>query len=174
MTEEVHEMAQTRPPSPPFGQTVGEAQTALHQVIVDVLDRAGVTFDRWVAMNTLGTRGPAIARDELVQNLAYGLQSDASGASNLLDQLASGGLVRVTADAAGQDGPLVELTDTGRALHRTLRERVGHTSAALLDGLDPTQVQTTITVLRAVTQRAARYTSPREAGESRSGAAAGA
>lgn len=147
-------MAQTHTPSPHFGQTVGEAQTALHAVIVDVLDGAGVTFDRWVAMNTLATRGPAIARDELVRNLAYGLQSDAGAVSKLLDQLTSAGLLRVTADAAVQDGPLVELTDEGQALHRTARESVGHTSAALLDGLDPAQVETTITVLRAVTRRA--------------------
>ena len=139
---------------PTFGQAVGEAQTALRAVIVDVLQEAGTTFERWVALNTLATRGVAVARDELLRELAHGVQTDTMTISDLLDRLTSEGLVG-QADGAGPDGSsLVELTDQGRALHGALRETVRRTSEALLDGLDPSDLEITIAVLRAVTERA--------------------
>ena len=147
-------MTETTTVFPTLGQTVGEAQTALRAVIVDVLEGAGTTFDRWVALNTLVTRGPAVARGELLAELAYGLQTDGAAISELLDALSSAGLVRVTAGPGPEVGSMVELTDEGRTLHAALRETVRHTSAALLDGLDPAEVQTTIAVLQAVTERA--------------------
>ena len=76
---------------PTFGQAVGEAQTALRAVIVDVLQEAGTTFERWVALNTLATRGVAVARDELLRELAHGVQTDTMTISDLLDRLTSEG-----------------------------------------------------------------------------------
>ena len=61
---------------PTFGQAVGEAQTALRAVIVDVLQEAGTTFERCGLLNTLATRGVAVARDELLRELAHGVQTD--------------------------------------------------------------------------------------------------
>jgi len=145
---------QAPPPSPPFGQTVGEAQTALKVVLDHVLDEAGVTFGSWVTLNTLATQGPAIAGDELRSNLAQALQTDAGAISELLERLRSTGLVRLTTDAAPQEGALVELTTLGQVLHRSLRQSVGGASVKLLAGLDPSDVATTIRVLREVTERA--------------------
>jgi hypothetical protein len=60
---------------------------------------------------------------------------------------------RVTATAASDTCPLVELTDEGRAVHAVLRETFGHTSAAPLDGVDPAEIRTTRNPPRAVTRR---------------------
>jgi DNA-binding MarR family transcriptional regulator len=147
-------MTDTRVPPPPFGQTVGEAQTALKTVLDHVLDEAGTTFDSWVVLNTLATRGRAIASDELRSNLAQALQTDAGAISELLERLRSTGLVRLTADGGSREGPLVELTEEGQVLHRSLRQSVGGASAKLLAGLGPSDVETTIRVLREVTERA--------------------
>ena len=137
---------------PTFGQAVGEAQTALRAVIVDVLQEAGTTFERWVALNTLATRGVAVARDELLE-LAHGVQTDTMTISTSSTGSPEGLVGQ--ADGAGPDGSsLVELTDQGRALHGALRETVRRTSEALLDGLDPSDLEITIAVLRAVTERA--------------------
>jgi DNA-binding MarR family transcriptional regulator len=146
-------MTQTRA-VPTFGQAVGEAQTVLRAAIVDVLQEAGTTFERWVVLNSLVTRGAAVARDELLRELAYGLQTDTGAISDLLDRLASEGFVGPADRAAPDASSLVELTDEGRVLHTALRETVRHTNAALLDGLDPAEVEITIAVLRAVTERA--------------------
>jgi MarR family transcriptional regulator, organic hydroperoxide resistance regulator len=147
-------MTDTQVPPPPFGQTVGEAQTALKTVLDRVLDKAGTTFDSWVALNTLATQGPAIAGDELRSNLAQALRTDAGAISELVERLRSSGLVRLTADGGSREGALVELTEEGQVLHRSLRRSVGGASAELLAGLDPSDVETTIRVLREVTERA--------------------
>lgn len=147
-------MTDTQVPPPPFGQTVGEAQTALKAVLDRVLDEAGTTFDSWVVLNTLATQGPAIAGDELRPNLAQALQTDAGAISDLLERLRSSGLVRLTAAGGSREGALVELTEEGQVLHRSLRQSVGGASAKLLAGLGPSDLETTIRVLREVTERA--------------------
>lgn len=156
-------MTGTPPPPPPaFGQTVGEAQRALGAVLSGILDQAGTTFESWVALNTLATRGPAIPGDALRRDLADGLQADPSAISALLARLESTGLVHRTSGTGTGDGARVELTGEGQSFHRSLRESIGRSSAELLDGIDTDDVATTIEVLRAVTERArARRTTSR-------------
>jgi DNA-binding MarR family transcriptional regulator len=95
-----------------------------------------------------------LARDELCRELAYGLQTEAVAVSELLDQLASTGIVRVPADGERQDGALVELTGEGRALYRAVRESIGRTTSQLFDGLNRGEVDATARLLREVTERA--------------------
>jgi MarR family transcriptional regulator, transcriptional regulator for hemolysin len=146
-------MTVTQPQPPLFGQTVGEAQTALKALIDSVLGEAGTDFDSWLALNLLATSGPAIPSDAFHRDLAEALHTDQAAISDLVARLRSAGLVAITS-GMGADGALIELTPEGQAFHGRLREAVGSASARLLSSLDPDDVQTTIKVLREVTSRA--------------------
>ena len=97
---------------PTFGQAVGEAQTALRAVIVDVLQEAGTTFERWVALNTLATHGVAVARDELLRELGARGADGHGDDLDLLDRLARGLVGR--ADGGGARCQLAGRADRRR------------------------------------------------------------
>jgi len=145
---------QPQPQPPLFGQAVGEAQTALKAAIDDVLAEAGTNFESWLALNLLATRGPAIPSNAYQQELVEGLRAEPRMVSELVARLQSTGLIVATRGTGVDGGGQVELTGDGKASHARLREAVARTSARLLSGFDPDDVQTTIKVLREVTSRA--------------------
>jgi DNA-binding MarR family transcriptional regulator len=147
-------MSGPQTPPPPFGQAVGEAQRALSALLYDLLEGQGTTFDRWVTLNTLATRGPAIPRGQLRRDLAEGLAVDAASVSELLDQLESSGLIQVSSEPAEHDSARIELTADGEALHRSLRESIGRLTVQVVGGLDPEDLRTAVGVLREATARA--------------------
>jgi DNA-binding MarR family transcriptional regulator len=142
-------MVDTRP-SPLFGQTVGEAQRALRALVDDVFDAAGTTFESWLVLNTLATQGPAIPGETLRRDLAYALSVPAGAVSDLLGQVESAGYIGISAGAGEQ----VSLTPEGVAFHRRLRESIAGASANALDGIDPRDIETTVSVLQKVKEQA--------------------
>jgi DNA-binding MarR family transcriptional regulator len=146
-------MPETQTPPPPFGQIVAVAQRALSAALDDLLHDAGVTFERWAALNMLAAGGSA-PRDALRRQLAEALRSGEGSIAELLDGLESDGLIRPAGDPGARVGTPVELTAEGAALHRRLRESIGRLTARILGGLDPRDVGITIRTLREVTERA--------------------
>lgn len=139
-------------PSPLFGQTVGEAQRALRALVDDVFDAAGTTFESWLVLNTLATQGQSIPSETLRRDLAYALNVEPDAVSILLGQVESAGYVGISRGEPG--GERVDLTPDGLAFHGSLRDRVASASANVLDGIDPGELETTVSVLRRVKEQA--------------------
>jgi hypothetical protein len=133
---------------PVNGQIIGETERSLAPLIGAILAEAGTDFPTWVALNVLNTNAEAVPAAALRDTLAARLASDNVSIPELLEQVASRGIVR-TAPGGG-----VELTAEGRALYQRVRDGVERTSAALYGGLDPDELATTRRVLVEVTRRA--------------------
>lgn len=136
----------------PFGQRLGEAARGARALLVHTLAGAAATFETWVVLNMLTTRGQSLRRDAIERELAAGLQTSVGEVANTIDQLASRGLIRVS--PAGDGNAEVALTAAGQAEYGRLRDAVNATTARLLGDFDPGEVQITVRVLTQVKERA--------------------
>jgi DNA-binding MarR family transcriptional regulator len=141
-------MTTTQTPPPAFGQTIGYAQRALNALLKTVLAKTDTSFETWVVLSILGTRGPAMQRAALHHDLAVGLELEPASVDELLERVESEDLIAITSDGT------VEPTATGAALYLRLRGSASELTAQVVRDLDPDDVQTTITVLRSATARA--------------------
>jgi DNA-binding MarR family transcriptional regulator len=141
-------MTTTRTQTPAFGQTVGYAQRALNALLKTVLAETDTSFQTWVVLSILGTRGPAMARDALRHDLAVGLELEPAAVDELLERVASEGLIAIASDGT------VEPTAAGATLYLRLRRSASELTAQVVRDLDPDDVQTTIAVLQSATARA--------------------
>lgn len=138
-----------------FGQTLAFAERTLTATLREHLAKRGIVPETWYALQ-LVARTPGIARSELSRDLAGSRNLDAGSAAELLARLEAEGLIR------GDER--VDLTAEGQALHRSLREYVSGPTVRLLSQFDPSDVETTIRTLQAITQRAAEEASAASAG----------
>lgn len=141
------------PPAPLFGQSVGEAQRALRAVADRVFDDADTSFESWIVLNTLATRGPAVDDAKLRRDLGYALTADADTIAGLLEDLRSSDMIRFSDDLAGSGGQ-VELTSAGASFHQQLRDSIASASARVTADIDPDELETTVNVLTAVKSHA--------------------
>jgi predicted transcriptional regulator len=141
-------MTTTQTQTPAFGQTVGYAQRALNALLKTVLAETETSFETWVVLSILGARGPAMQRDGLHHDLAVGLELAPAAVDELLERVASEGLIGIADDGT------VEPTATGAALYLRLRRSASELTAQVVRDLDPDDVQTTIAVLQSATARA--------------------
>ena len=146
-------------PSPLFGQfgtTLAFAERTLTAALREHLAKRGIAPETWYALKLVGTRGPGIPRAELSGDLAGSRSLDSASADELLARLEAEGLIR------GDER--VDLTVEGQALHRSLREYVSGPTAQLLSQFDPSDVETTVRTLQAITKQAAEEAAAAAAG----------
>jgi DNA-binding MarR family transcriptional regulator len=143
LNEKDHDMTQA---SPLTGQDIGEAAAAVRVLLTDLLDRAGLVFEDWVALRMLALAGGSVDRETLQRDLARELRTDRSTIAASLARLEEAGLLG-RADGAA-------LTIWGEALLGRLRDAVAQASAQVYSGMDPEDLATTRRVLREVTERA--------------------
>ena len=130
-----------------FGQALAFAERTLTATLHEHLAQRGTTPGTWYALRLIATRGPGLAREELSHDLEGSRNVDAGTVPGLLAQLEADGLIR------GDDR--LDLTADGEARYRSLREYVAAPTARLLDQFELHDVETTITTLQAIAQRAA-------------------
>jgi DNA-binding MarR family transcriptional regulator len=140
LNEKERDMTQTPPLT---GQDIGEAAAAVRVLLTDLLDRAGLVFEDWVALRMLALAGASVDRETLQRDLARELRTDRSTIAASLARLEGAGLVGGAA-----------LTIWGEALFGRLRDAVAQASAQVYSGMDPEDLATTRRVLREVTERA--------------------
>jgi DNA-binding MarR family transcriptional regulator len=158
-------MTQTQPHSAPaipvgqaIGGAVGQAQSVLSRVLVEAVEQAGTTRERYLALQRLGVLGDAAATDAYVRDLADWLDLDA--AEELADGLAAAGLVTA-------DGTAVQITADGARLRAQVVGLISGVTAPLYEGLSPSDVETTVRTLRGLSTAArAAMASGRAARES--------
>ncbi|MGH2615248.1 MAG: MarR family winged helix-turn-helix transcriptional regulator [Thermomicrobiales bacterium] len=139
--------------SVPFGRQLGETARAARGLLKVVLASDATTFERWVALNTLATRGQAMRSDLLHRELADGLETDPSVISKLLAELAADGLIQATTAPGELQVTRIALTEQGAALHGSLRESVARTTNQIVGNLDPDDLRTTLRVLAQVNEQ---------------------
>jgi DNA-binding MarR family transcriptional regulator len=140
------DMTAAQPAPPPFGRTLAFAERALTARLREHLAELGTTPETWYVLSLVATRGPALDRDALRRDLEGSRTLDAASTIELLERLESEGLIRGDAQ--------VDLTPEGDARYRSLRASIDAATAELLGAFEPRDVETTIRILRAVTERA--------------------
>lgn len=134
---------------PVNGQVIGQAERALAPLLDVILKDVGTSFETWVTLNLLATRGAVSPREGFLQDLGERLPVDPA---ELVGQVESAGLIREV--SAATDGIRLELTSEGAAMHARIRDAIARTTATLYEGIDPDDLATTREVLEEVTRRA--------------------
>ena len=129
-----------------FGYTLALAERSLTAVLQDHLAERGVRPETWYALQLLTVRGPVLEREVLAADLASSRALNPDSTRALLARLEAEGLIRGDRE--------IELTDDGRALHRSLREYVAIPRDRLLSQFDAEDIETTVRTLRAIAERA--------------------
>jgi Mn-dependent DtxR family transcriptional regulator len=127
-----------------FGQALGLAERTLSANLRAHLAERDTEPETWYALQLVATRGPGVARDELA-GVLESPNLDAAAVRDLLARLEADGLIRGKTE--------VDLTDQGKALHRSLREYIAGPTVELLSTFDVTDIETTVSTLKAVTKR---------------------
>ena len=130
-----------------FGYTLALAERTLTAVLQDHLAERGVRPETWYALQLLTVRGPVLEREALAADLASSRALNPDSTRELLARLEAERLIRGDRE--------IELTDDGRALHRSLREYVAVPRDRLLSQFDVEDIETTVRTLRAIAERAA-------------------
>jgi MarR family transcriptional regulator, transcriptional regulator for hemolysin len=141
----------------PLGRQLNVTARAVRGVLDAVLAEAGTTFSAWTVLAALHARGPVIQKD-----LARSLDMIGPSVVERIDQLEQAGLVIRSPVPQDRRASMITLTDRGRELSARLRGVMRDTEAALTDGLDPRDVQTTRDVLSHMAERARELRSPAE------------
>ncbi|MGE5135052.1 MAG: MarR family winged helix-turn-helix transcriptional regulator [Gemmatimonadota bacterium] len=132
------------------GQDIGQAEKATRAVLDRHLAQTGTSFHCWVALNLLGTTGPALPESELAGRMSYGLKISDAAARAAIGELTAQGLAARTAGAA----PRVELTPAGSARFRQIQDGLARITRHIYGDLPAADLATAHRVLAAVTGRA--------------------
>jgi DNA-binding MarR family transcriptional regulator len=130
-----------------FGQALAFAERTMTAILHEHLAQRGTKPETWYTLQLIATRGPGLSRQALSRDLEGSRNVEAASVYELLAGLEAEGLI--------SGGARVDLTDAGRALHRSLREYVGGPTAQLLSQFDIHDIETTVRTVQAITKRAA-------------------
>jgi DNA-binding MarR family transcriptional regulator len=142
----------------PFdGRDLNLAARATRDVLDALLAEAGIDFEQWVTLRTVGLAG-GIDTARLRSEIAADLRISPQAADDLVSRLLGSGR------AEERDGHTV-LTPDGRARFDRLQRAMGAATADLYAGIAEADLAATARVLREVTDRAAARVSSRAAGD---------
>jgi DNA-binding MarR family transcriptional regulator len=130
-----------------FGTTLAFAERALTATLREHLAQRDTKPETWYALRLIATRGPALSRQALSDDLAGSPTLDANSTRELLARLEAGGLIRGDAH--------VDLTAEGEARYNSLREYIAGPTVRLLSQFDIQDIETTVRTLQAITRLAA-------------------
>jgi DNA-binding MarR family transcriptional regulator len=130
-----------------FGTALALAEQSLTERLHEHLAQRDIRPETWYALQLIATRGPGLARETLNHDLQRSRNVDTDTTSDLLARLEIDGLIRGDAE--------LDLTDEGKAFHRSLREYIAGPTAQLLGQFDIHDIETTVRTLQAITERAA-------------------
>ncbi len=120
---------------PPIGLALTRAARTVSRAFDERLAAAGGSLPVWLILLSL-TTGPVRSQSELAE--AVGVRG--ATLSHHLDGMEAAGLVTRRRDPASRRTSLVELTDAGTALFRTLREAAVEHDRRLRAGLTDTEI----------------------------------
>jgi MarR family transcriptional regulator for hemolysin len=136
-------------PFDPLGRQLNVAARNTRGLLDSVLADAGTTFSSWLVLAAISARGPSIQKD-----LARELDMIGPSIVERLDQLEAAGHVLRSPVPGDRRAYLISLTPEGQQLFKQLNATMRATEAALVDGLDPRDIETTRRVLAHIVDRA--------------------
>lgn len=126
-----------------FGYSLARAEQMLTRQLTQHLAQRGVEPATWYAMRLIGNAASGMPRDELIGRLEASRALDADSVRELLAKLEGDGLIG--------GGEQVELTAEGQEFFSGLREHVVGSTRVLLDRFDPSDLETTVRTVQAIT-----------------------
>jgi hypothetical protein len=137
------------PTTPPLslGRTVALAQQALTTLLAESLAKEGTPPLAWLALDRVATQGPYDGRDALVRDVEPATGTYPGSARDTVDALVADGLI---ADGAGH----TELTASGEARYRELRDATQAVTERVLAPFDRGDIDAATRTLYAVTEHA--------------------
>jgi hypothetical protein len=146
ITETAHHMT-TAPPAVygQFGSSLGLAEQALTAALRRHLAERETKPETWYALQLLVLRGPTLTREAILRDLENSRALNADIARETVARLEADGMIR--------GGAKLELTDEGRALHRSLREYIAGPTIELLGQFELSDIEATVRTLQAITER---------------------
>jgi DNA-binding MarR family transcriptional regulator len=127
-------------------QLLGQTEKALNAFLLRELAGTGVTEPQWIALTLTAMTGGTLARGELGQRVANGLQLEEETADAHLQALVAAGLV------ADQEQPV--LTEVGQELWSRVRAFTVAITVRLWGDLPPEDLEAAARVLTTVLDRA--------------------
>jgi len=121
-------------------------------LIESVLRPYDLGSTQWYVLYQLANAGPTMQRD-----LAQMLHIERATLSGVVATLVRKGLVDQVADSADQRQRILRITASGRTLWDALPDPIAVIEAVSLDGINDTDLETAIRVLRTATERVTNH-----------------
>lgn len=121
-------------------------------LIESVLRPYDLGSTQWYVLYQLANAGPTMQRD-----LAQMLHIERATLSGVVATLVRKGLVDQVADSADQRQRILRITAAGRTLWDALPDPIAVIEAVSLDGINDTDLETAIRVLRTATERVTNH-----------------
>ena len=126
---------------------IGQTENASRALLARALDGSGVDYHQWVTLRVVSTSNPPLSGTQLRDRLQDGLKIDPPMADEIIDGLATRGLL--LSSAAG-----VTLSDEGSTLYQRLDVAVRRNAALVWQGIDDGDLAAAYLVCTVVTERA--------------------
>lgn len=138
-------------PHPSVGQTLGQTARKIGNLLRRALARFDTDFPTWMLLVLLKEKGVALPVEEVARELNLRMDLAEPDAIEVLERAAAAGHVRYL---PGNRPATVELTEAGAAHFANVYAHARKTTDAAFEGIDPAMIDTTLTVLLAVNERA--------------------
>jgi DNA-binding MarR family transcriptional regulator len=132
------------------GQNIGRTHYAVRALLERRLEPAGLDFERWLALNAVGTNGP-VAEAGLIALVTGGLKVSPERARRRVAELLAAGLLT---SAGSAEEPVLELSEPGRELWTRVTAEVRPITGYLFEGFTEAEKATVANLLNRVTERA--------------------
>ncbi|WP_406229572.1 hypothetical protein [Nocardia sp. NBC_01009] len=144
-------MTENPAPGPSFGRAFGEAAHKLTKLHRRALADFGSDFPSWMLYTLLKEKGVPLPADTIAAELNLRMDLAPEDTRQLLDRAATAGHITCQPD---DPRAATVLTEVGAAYFASLYAHARTVTDSALDDIDPAMLETALTVLLAVNQRA--------------------
>ncbi|MFC6080311.1 hypothetical protein [Sphaerisporangium aureirubrum] len=144
-------MTETTVPRPSFGRALAEATRKVGKLHRRALAESGTDFPGWMLLTLLKEQTSPMPVGVVVAEMDHRMDLPEADVLSLLKRTAAAGHVTYRPDAPT---PTAELTEEGRTYFARVYAHARTTTDAAGDGIDPDLLDTVVTVLLAVDERA--------------------
>jgi len=135
-------------PRPSFGQALGQTSRQIGKLFHRVLADFDMEFPTFMLFTLLKEKGVPLPVEEVVRDLSLRMDLAEPDTIGVLERAAAAGHITYEPDATA------ELTEAGAALFASLYPQARGATDAAIEGIDPAMLDTALTVLLSVEQRA--------------------
>lgn len=142
----------------PLPKVIGATENALRANLLQVLGRAGLTMEDWIALQLTCNSSDGPTRDEVLVGLRSAAKVEADAAVQTLRSLEADGWLRA-------EGDRMRLGERGARDFPALREESARRTRAFVEGITEEEHAIVERVLRSIATRASEELTRSEGGE---------